>query len=656
MLNEEHIIKGNFMKLFEGGKIGKMILKNRIAMAPMSIVGLVEPDGRVSQRMIDYYAERAKGGVGLIITCPFRVHRWLEQPPNLPYVRHPMVDNKLYITGLNELAEAVHDYGVKIAVMLTAGHGRVASREYLSEGGVAAPSPLSCYWDPAVTTREITIEEIQRLLKAFEFSAEILKVSGVDAVELHGHEGYLFDQFVTPLWNKRKDKYGGNLENRLRFPIGVIEAIKRGAGNDFPVIYRFGLTHYLEGGREVEEGLEIARRLEAAGVDALDVDAGCYETSYWPHPPTTQSPGCMIDMAEMTKKGVNIPVMAVGKLGYPDLAEKLLQEGKADFIILGRALLADPEWPNKVKKGELDDIRPCIGDHECLKRVFERKYISCTVNPQVGMEKQFILTSTQKKKKVLVVGGGPSGMQAAITAALRGHSVILWEQYSTLGGNLIPASIPDFKKDYKDLLNYLSTKIEKLRVRVEIGKEVTHEAIQKIRADVVFVATGSLPIIPQIQGIEKPNVATATDALLGRREIKQSVVIIGGGIVGCEVALYFAQKGKHVTIVETLDSLMRDTFFANRMHLLKLLSEVEILTNTKTLEIKDEAVIVSNKYGQIKIIRTDSVVIATGFRPNRELLESLNGKMPEIYAIGDCVEPRKIINAIWEAFRIGRLI
>ncbi len=646
------------MRLFEPGRIGKLYIKNRIAMAPMLFDALAEPDGRLSQQAIDYYLARAKGGTGLIITSVTFASREIEQPPLTLFPCRLMADSKMYIARFNQFAEAAHDYGAKIAVQLTAGFGRVA-RTNVFQSRPVAPSALPCFWDPNITARELTTEEVERLVKAFEFAAEMLSTAGIDAIELHGHEGYLFDQFQTALWNKRTDKYGGNLEDRLRFPLESIEAVKRGAGADFPIIYRFGLTHYLDGGRDVEEGLEIARRLEAAGVAALDIDAGCYETSYWPHPPTSQPPGCMVDLAEMAKKVVNIPVMAVGKLGYPELAERVLQEGKADFIILGRALLADPEWANKVKGGRWEDICPCIGCHEgCSGRQGKGKYISCTVNPTTGMERELTINLAQKKKSVLVVGGGPGGMEAARVAALRGHKVTLREKGDALGGNLIPASMPDFKQDYRILINYLSTQIKKLGVAIELGKEATPEQIQKMKPDVVFIATGSTPIIPEIPGVEKTKVVTAIDVLLGRKEAGESVVVIGGGLVGCETALYLAQKGKKVTIVEILDSIARDIPSPNRMHLLKLLTDtnVKILTETSVAEIMDNSVVIMNKYGKRSRLENDTVVLALGLKSNRGLEEALKDKVPEIYVIGDCVEPRKVLNAIWEGFRFARLI
>jgi len=646
------------MGLFEPGRIGKLFLKNRIVMAPMLFDALAEPDGRLSQQAIDYYIARAKGGTGLIITSVTFVSREIEQPPLTSFPCRLMADNKMYIARFNQLAETAHDYGAKVAVQLTAGFGRVARTDIFKSRPVA-PSALPCFGDPSITARELTTEEVEQLVQAFEFAAEMLSTAGIDAIELHGHEGYLFDQFKTALWNKRTDKYGGDLESRLRFPLEAIEAVKRGAGADFPIIYRFGLTHYLDGGREIEEGLEIARRLEAAGVDALDIDAGCYETSYWPHPPTSQPPGCMIDLAEMTSKVVNIPVIAVGKLGYPELAEKVLREGKADFIMLGRALLADPEWANKVKGKRAEDICPCIGCHEgCIGRIREDKYISCTVNPATGMEEKLTINPAEKKKTVLVVGGGPGGMEAARVAALRGHEVTLWEKSNALGGNLIPASTPDFKQDYRRLINYLSTQIKKLGVAIEFNKEATLEQIQKMKPEVVFIATGSTPIIPEIPGVEKAKVITASDALLGRTEIGESVVVIGGGLVGCETALYLAQKGKKLTILEILDNVASDVIAANRMHLLKLLADtnVRILTETSIAEIMDNSVVIVNKYVKRSKLENDTVVLAVGSKPNKGLKETLKDKAPEIYFIGDCVEPRKVINAIWEGFRFARLI
>lgn len=650
------------MRLFKPGKIGKLEIKNRIVMAAMGCGGLIQSDGKLSPRGIDYYVARAKGGSGLIITSSCRASRELEQLKIHPLVPFLVVDTKINSGWLDELADGVHDYGAKVALQLSAGEGRVRSRKELMEIGnkpPIAPSTQPCFVDPNVMANELTLKEIEHLIQAFGYAARIAKAAGMDAIELNCHGGYLFDQFQTALWNKRTDQYGGDLEARLRFLLEVIEKIKTVCGPDFPIIVKFGLTHYFEGGREIDEGLKIARRLERAGVNALCVDAGSYETRYWLIPSEFQPPGCTVDLAEMTKKVVNIPVIAVSKLGYPELAEKVLEEGKADFIALGRPLLADPDWANKVREGRPEDIRPCIGCLEgCHHRIQEGKAISCTVNPSTGKEKEFALHPTGKKKTVFVIGGGPGGMEAARVAALRGHKVTLWEKRDTLGGNLASASAPDFKRDYRILIHYFSTQMKKLGVTIKLKKEASVELIRKMKPDVVLVATGSTPILLKVPGVGKKNVITAIDLLLGKRRAGKSVVVIGGGIVGCEAALYMAQKAKRVTIVELLDSIARDMYMINRTHLLKLLSDakVKILTETKVLEITSEEVMIEGKDGQKSKLEADTVVLAVGLRPNDELISKLRGKVKELYSIGDCMEPRKVIDAIWEGFRLARLI
>jgi 2-enoate reductase len=642
------------MKLFEPGRIGDLAIKNRLVMAPMAILGLTEPDGRLSQRAIDYYEARAKGGVGLIVTSATFVTREFED-----HLTIPLVESNIHLSRLSELADVVHDYGAKVAIQLSAGFGLVNHPKLFTKAKPIGPSALPCFWMPDVTAREMSVEEIEKLISAFKVSAELIKRAGIDAIELHGHEGYLFDQFKTKLWNRRNDKYGGDLRGRMQFSIEVMNAIREGAGKDFPIIYRFGIRHYIPGGREDEEGLAVARLLEQAGASALHIDAGCYETWYWAHPPTTQPPGCMVDVAEMTKKAVDIPVIAVGKLGYPSLAEEVIEEGKADFVAIGRALLADPEWPNKVKEGCLDEIRPCIGDHEgCLSRVNSSKYLSCTVNPTVGMEREFALKPAEKKKSVLIIGGGPAGLEVARVSALRGHSVTLWEKGDNLGGNLIPASVPGFKQDYRMFLDYLTTQVKKLGVSVQLNKVATPESVYEEKPEAVFIATGASPSLPDITGIDKNHVTTAIDVLLGRGKIGNIVLIIGGGLVGSELALHLSQQGRSVTIVEILGSIAEDMDAANRTHLLKLLDDhqVKVLTESQVMEIKDGSTIIGDRYGRRSEVEVDDVVIATGMFSNNDLYDAVKDKLPEVYVVGDCVAPRKVLNAIWEGFRTARLI
>jgi 2-enoate reductase len=341
-----------------------------------------------------------------------------------------------------------------------------------------------------------------------------------------------------------------------------------------------------------------------------------------------------------------------------------LQEGKVDFIGLARYLLADPEWPNKVKEGRLEDIKPCVGCHEgCIARVRKNHYCSCAVNPATGIERELAITPAETKRSVLVIGGGPAGMEAARVSALRGHKVTIWEKASVLGGNLIPAAVPDFKDDYRRLLEYLRTQIKKLGVTVELEKEATLDAIKEYNPEVVFVATGASHVIPEIDGtkdgIEKGKVLTAVDVLLGKGEVGKAVVVIGGGLIGCETALYLAKQDKTVTVLEILDTVVSDMVWGNALDLVKLLDDygVSIVTEAHTQRIRDGEVDFTNRNGDEKTLKTDTVVIAIGLKVADEaFVETLEATLPEVHVIGDCVKPRKILSAIWEGYRRARVI
>jgi 2-enoate reductase len=389
--------------LFKSINLGGVEIKYRIAMAPMGIGVLTNIDGSLGPRAIDYYIERIRGGVGLIITTLYKTENEID-----PLQRGFPVVTYTALGPFAELAEAAHAFGTKIFVQLTAGFGRVAHPRILRNKPVSA-SAIANYWDPTITCRELTTEEVENLIKAFGPAAEILAESGIDGIELHGHEGYLFDQFTTALWNHRTDKYGGDLAGRLTFPIEVLREIKRKVGQDFPVQYRFGLKHYIKGshdgalpgeeyveaGRNVQEGLQMAKMLEEAGFDALHVDAGCYDSWYWAHPPGYQKHGCMIDMATEVKKAVKVPVVAVGKLEIPELAGKVIAEGKADLVAIGRGFLSEPFWVKKIAEGRQKHIRPCIGCHlGCIGRLMQGKPLSCAVNPAAGRERAYALKPT----------------------------------------------------------------------------------------------------------------------------------------------------------------------------------------------------------------------------------------------------------------------
>jgi 2-enoate reductase len=424
------------------------------------------------------------------------------------------------------------------------------------------------------------------------------------------------------------------------------------------VIYRYAIDHYLEGGRTVEESLEIARRLEAAGVDALHVDAGCYDNWYWPHPPIYQPPGCMVDMAEHAKKAVKIPIITVGRLPYPELAEKVLREKKADFVAIGRGLLADPEWPLKAQEGRFEDIRPCIGCHDaCMGRITTGKSLSCTVNPACGNERELEITRAERPKSVLIIGGGIAGMEAAQVAVARGHRVTICEKRDKLGGHLIEGSVPPGKHDLELLRAYYAGLMKKLGVKMVLGKEVTPKQVEAAKADVVIVATGSSHHMPNVPGIDGPKVVSAIDLLLGRKKAGKQVVVVGGGSVGCETAIYLSQQGKKVTIVEMLDEMIPDVFEANKQQLFKMLLEngVSVSTNTKLVRVTGKGAVVTNQIRRYEATLTaDTIVIATGLKPQSALLSALEGKVKELYSVGDCTKAGRVMDAMWGAFNLLR--
>ena len=644
-------------KLFEPIRIGKIELKNRIVMPALN-TKLGTEWGAMSDRMIDYYAERAKGGVGLIIienTC-------IDWPVGKAGTNPIRADEWKFIQGLHDLAEAVHVYGAKIATQLHHA-GRQGSSLTSADGQqLVAPSAIPCLPTGAEMPRELTLEEIEAMIGKYVFAATITKAAGFDAVEVHGAHGYLISQFMSPYTNKREDEYGRDFEGRMRFPLRIIEGIKIATGYDFPIIFRISADEYIDGGLTLEDNKLIAQRLELAGIDALNVSAGIYESPPWFSRifPTMGMPaGCNVPLAQEIKKVVKIPVIVAGKLGDPVLAEKVLKEGKTDLIAMGRALLADPELPQKANEGRLEDIRPCIYCNEaCAGNVSRMWRIGCVVNPALGREREYRIEHATKSKRVFVVGGGPAGMEAARIASLRGHKVTLYEKEKVLGGQLSAASAPEFKQPIRDFMEYLKTQMKKQRVKIELGKKVTPASIKNAKPDVVIIATGATHCIPDIPGADRDNVATATEILLGRKKAGKKAVIIGGGVVGSELAWFLAEQGKQATIVEMLGAVAMDMNMFSRLYLLDKLGElgVNMAVDTTARRITDKGVVAIDAEGKEQVIEADTVILAAGFKSNNPLEEELKGMVPEVYAIGDCVKPGKIWGAIDSASRIARLL
>jgi 2-enoate reductase len=662
-MNTSRRNEDKYPRLFEPGEIGGMWLKNRLAMAPMGLLGLVEDDGLLSQRAIDYYAEWAKGGVGLIITSLF--HASSKYDPFWVDGRHfpfPRLDSEIATVRLNRLVERVHDYDCKLCIQLTAGFGRVAGPRYIRSGPPVGPSPLKNYWLPHVTLRPLTTEEVQDMVASFGQAARLAMAAGVDAIELHGHEGYLIDQFMTALWNKRDDRYGGpTLRHRMTFPLEIIESINQATGGNLPIIFRVGIEHRIPGGRTRREGIELLTILEEAGVAALDVDAGCYDNWYWPHPPVYQPRACMLDMAAQAKAAVkSIPVMCVGKMNYPEVAEAALRDRKADFVIIGRGLLADPYWPRKAREGREEEICPCIGCHEgCLGRT-RRMSLSCAVNPACGDERALALKPAKVRKKVVVVGGGPAGMEAARVCRLRGHEVVLLEQAAQLGGLLIPASMPEFKRDLLVLKSYYEHQMEKVGVEVVLNTRAKVEDVLSLDPDVVFLATGAKTWLPPVPGVDEPKVQKAVDVFMDSKLAGRSPLIIGGGLVGCELAVHLARQGKRVTVVEQLPEILENirNVHPNREMLLTMLDQsgVTVLTNADLLEITASGVRIRSNGKDEKSLVADTVIMATGFAPHCEMFGALWGSVDQLFRIGDCLKPGKILDAVWDGYGRARVL
>jgi 2-enoate reductase len=638
--------------LFEKVKIGNLELKNRIVMAPMGFAH-TDPDGGYSDRQIDYYEARAKGGFGLIYPTATMVTTEFEPAP-MPNVLETYSQG----TRLGILCDKVHRYGAKVCSQLSLGLGRVSFIDPFTAPKSASAIPS--FFFPDLICTPYTKEEIKFLVEKFGYSSLLAKNAGADAIEIHAYGGYLIDQFLTPLWNNRTDEYGGSLENRLRILYELRDAVWKNCGKDFPLFVKLTIDHRIEGGRTLDEGIELLKTLDDAGFALFHLDLGTYECWYNAVTTVYEEEGVQLYLAEAAKKaGIKTPLMVQGKLGDPVLAEKVVQEGIAELIGLGHPALTDPEWPIKAKQGRFEDILPCIGCNECIYTNLNNMRFACAVNPLMGMEKDYALTPAAEKLSVLVVGGGPGGISAAITAAKRGFDVELWEKNFELGGALIPASTPVFKESVARYLEYLKVQIYKSNVKVRLNKEATHEEILRMKPDAVIIAGGAHPIIPKIQGMEKNFVIDANQMLTEGDCPGDNVVVLGGGLVGCEAALHLDSFGKNVTIVEKLDELLLTVKHAtnNDLSIKNMLSEsdINIMTGAVLSSINEDSVTIT-KDGKDTTIPCDTVVLAVGYESDHRLEKALEGKIDKVFTIGDNVEPTKVIDAVHQGYHTARLL
>jgi 2,4-dienoyl-CoA reductase-like NADH-dependent reductase (Old Yellow Enzyme family)/thioredoxin reductase len=636
---------GEFSRLLESGRIGKMALKNRILFPPLATL-MATGDGDITDQQIDYYAERAGGGVGLVV-----IEGSFPSP-----IGHPnriALEHHRRIPGLRKLVAAVHQEGAKVVIEVNTHKGR-QDQYPLSPSDV--PHPVT-----GVRPRPATVADIERLKTEYGEAARRVKEAGFDGIMIHGGTGYLVAEFLSPLVNRRTDEYGGDVRRRARFALELVEVTREKVGPDYPIIFRLMSHDRAPGGLDTEEAVAISRMLEGHGVDAIDVTTGSAVSHEWTTPPSWLPAGCNADVSAAIKKGMKIPVSVAGKINDPYLAERILAEGKADFVDIGRGLLADPQFVNKIMEGRAGEIRKCITCLRCGEQIaLSKDPIVCTVNPSVGREKEFRskMKSGGKKKKVLVIGGGPAGMEAAITADRRGHEVGLWEKMDRLGGNLNLAIIPSGKGDMRDLLVYLKRQLEGSHVGLSLGREATVESIREFAPDAVILAVGSTPFVVNIPGIAGENVVGFGEVLLGRRQIAdKNIVVWGAGFVACEVACFLAEKGKEVTMVFPEIDLLPDVAYPMiRKYLLRKLEEnkVRIVPGVSRFqEITSRGIRLAGKEENELFIEAGGIVLATGVRPDKILFHRLKDTVPEIYEAGDCVEPRRLMEAIREGAEVA---
>jgi 2-enoate reductase len=717
-----------YTTLFSPIQINHLILKNRIVMGPMGNVSMAEEMGRPSNKMIEYYAERARGGAGLITSGMVPVSQAVDptviERGNKAF--WPRIDSsRTVFSGWRDLVESVHAYGSRFFLQLSAGMGRVGSPEFLLK---QFKLPVSASWNPnfhipGVPCRPITDAECRKIIRAVGQGAADAKAVNSDGVYLHGHEGYLLEQMTNPAFNRRKF---GRYANWQNFGLDMIKEIRRRTGPDYPIMYRIDLSLALnetygkrmdsitslkkfKKERTVAQTLDYMANLVKAGVDLFDVDLGCYENMWLPHPPNSIPSGCFLPVARLVKEyfahekvfsnaGLPVPVVAVGKLGYPDLAEQALRDGDCDMIMLARPLLADPDWPNKAFAGKVMDIRPCIGDQEgCLTEIVKVGHLQCSVNPRTGFEDILgrDLLPAPYPKKVAVIGAGPAGILCAITATRRGHKVTLFEKSGRIGGMLVPGSLPKIKYEVKNYLAYLEHSLQETRkefdLTLKLNFEILPESLKGEGFDCVVVSVGGSAVTPELPGIDQINVVQAIDLFL-KPELAAgaiNVVVVGAGAVGCEAAHFLASDlGKKVTVVEMLPFIMPDSCTANRGHMIHELEKLDVLllncTKLRSIEgntIRLDRIIsatvpnpyitwipishgdISNPFArpikeeiQEQTLTADLVVLAMGLRPGLAFYEACVSAQvaPEVIQLGDAFQIGRIFEAVKSGSLVGR--
>ncbi len=632
-------------RLFSSFSIGTMEIRNRIVMPPMA-THYASTEGFVTDRQIAYYVERARGGVGYITVEHTGI---LQQGKASPKML--LISSDEHAARIEKLVEAVHKAGGRIVVQIN--HAGRQTSSLVTGSPIVGPSPVACPTRDEIP-RELTVGEIEEMTEAFSVAAQRVKHVGADGVELHMAHGYLICSFLSPFSNRRRDQYGGDLQGRVRFAVEVLKSVRNRIGQKFPIICRLSGDEYLDGGLKIEETRQIAQILEKEGTDALHISACNVASGYLNQPPYYVEEGVFVHLAEAVKSVVNVPVITVGRIRNPVMADQILRDGKADLVSMGRALIADPYMPNKAEEGRFEEIVPCLSCNRCIQT--QRKdAIRCAVNPEAGNESRFKISKSDQPKKVWVIGGGPGGLKAAEIAALRGHQVTLFEKNHNLGGRMRLAAIPPKKTVLNDFLDYLEKRVTGLGITLELGKKFSIERVETNKPDAVIVASGATPLFPNWKGIDASGALSVDAALTRKEKVGRRVLVVGGGGIGAETADYLSEMGNEVTLIEMLEEIASDLVTHLKHYLSKRLIEkrVTILTSTRVKELGKGYALVEDTSGTRKIEGFDTIVLAVGSKSDDSVAKNLEGKVPALHVIGDASKPREALEAVYEAEEVA---